>query len=321
MCNVTTQRKSFTGKPLSTLPAQNIEISIPNLSMKYLGFLAGYNNINTQKVINNSIQDFMSFLNLGGSEGGMNQDTVNLYLNHLRKRELRNSSYNLKVSNLKKYLEYMGIRGLKYKSSKVEAYEHMDIISENHFKSIVRYLSNMKNIPGKKSTKYQRDYILYNLFFMTGIRKAEALSLKHSDIRAEGEGLVYFVRCKGGKEIKKPFPQSLFDQIQDLKNKESKQKDDFIFTGGYGGKKLKLSHFSVNKKLNSYHHLVNEKTETVTVHGIRNLSAWRVWTITKDILKVKEHLNHFNLNTTYKYLAKIESKKIDYYEEMEKVLA
>ena len=178
----------------------------------------------------------------------------------------------------------------------------------------------MKDKPGAKSTRYLRDFVLFNLFFLTGIRKAEALSLKFSSIRVQGEGIYYSARCKGGKEITKPFPGSLFPLILLLKKKEMKQKDDHIFTADYGGKKLKLSHFAVNKKLNKYHKEVNNRQETITVHGIRNLSAWRLYKITKDILKVKEHLNHSNLNTTYKYLSKMESKKIDYYEEMEKAL-
>ena len=314
--------ETFMMQVSSTTPSPKVGGSVAISSTRYMGFLAGYNNINTQKVIHSSIQDFRSFLNsIGINQEKIDQDIINLYLNHLRGRGLRNATYNLKVSNLKKYVEYMGVRGLTYKTEPIEVYGNMDIIPERDFKAIVHYLSEMKDKPGAKSTRYLRDFVLFNLFFLTGIRKAEALSLKFSSIRVQGEGIYYSARCKGGKEITKPFPGSLFPLILLLKKKEMKQKDDHIFTADYNGKKLKLSHFSVNKKLNKYHQIVNGKTETVSVHGIRNLSAWNVYKITKDILKVKEHLNHSNLNTTYKYLAKMESKKIDYYGEMEKVLA
>ena len=289
---------------------------------KYVSFLSRYSNENTQKVVNSSIQDFISFLHvIKATLNNVNQDIINLYLNNLRQREIKNASYNLKVSNVKKYLEYIGIKGLEYKTARIESYGNLDLISESDFKSIIHYLNTMKDQKTNKQIKYLRDYLLYNLFFQTGLRKSEVLSLKHDDICLEGDHHMYSVKIKGGKEIKKQFPDNLLSLLNELKKSENKGNSDYVFTSKYKGEQVRLSHFTINKNLNAYHNKINKKKEIVTVHGIRNLSGWKVYQITNDILKVKGHLNHVNLNTTYRYLSKLENKTIDYYTEMEKALA
>ena len=82
----------------------------------------------------------------------------------------------------------------------------------------------------------------------------------------------------------------------------------------------KLSNSALNKILNHYYQRLNGKTEGVTVHSIRNLSGFTVYKVTGDVLKAKEHLNHSNLNTTYRYLEKLQSKEIDYYDQLREAL-
>jgi len=291
------------------------------IPVKYLGFLSRYENSNTQGIVNHNIKNFIQFLTSKGyTIEIIDQSILNIYLDSLRKKGLSNSAYNQNVSNIKKCLEYFGKKHFEYKTAKRDAYQTISLVSETAYKNIIRFLAVTKDKAEKKHLKYLRDYILFNVLFLTGLRKNELISLKHCDIKPESDKYFYFAKCKGGKEIKKEFPDFLVKEIKELKKQEKKSEKDFIFTSIYtkGGKKL--SQPALNKILNIYHRRINGAKETVTVHSVRNLSAFKLFSLTKDILKTKEHLNHSNLNTTQIYLSKLQSKGIDYYNELAEVI-
>jgi len=288
-----------------------------SMPLQYAGFLSRYENLNTQKVINHNIKNFVSFLSVGGyTLNTIDQNIINIYLNEIRKRGLSNATYNLNVSNIKKFLEYNGRKGFEYKTEKTEAYGKTRLVSESGFRNVIRYLEERKGTAGKKHAKHLRDYIIFNVLYLTGLRKAEVINLKHSDIKLEAGEFVYSARLKRGKEIKKQFPEHLIESINELKALEGKGDEDYIFTSIYTAGKGRLSARALNKILNTYYKKINGTDETVTVHSIRNLSGYKVFQITKDIIKTQQHLNHSQLNTTQVYLEKLQSKKIDYYTEM-----
>ena len=287
------------------------------LPLQYAGFLARYENANTQKVVNHNLKNFVSFLTTGGyTINNIDQNIINIYLNGLRKRELANATYNLNVSNIKKFLEYNGLKGFEYKTEKTEAYGKTRLVSEAGFRNVIRFLEEHKGEAGIKGVKYLRDYIIFNVLYLTGLRKAEVINLKHGDIKLEAGEFVYSARLKRGKEIKKQFPEQLIEGIAELRKAEGKGDNDYIFTSRYTEQGQRLSARALNKILNKYYQKINHTDETITVHSIRNLSGYKVFQITKDIQKTRQHLNHSQLNTTQIYLDKLQSKKIDYYTEM-----
>jgi integrase/recombinase XerC len=279
--------------------------------------LARYENANTQRVVNHNLKHFILFLTANGyTLDTVDQNIINLYLNSLRKKELSNATYNLNASNIKKFLEYQGKKGFDYKTEPTEAYGNTRLVSESGFRNVIRYLEDKKNRAEKKHAKYLRDYILLNVLYLTGLRKNEVIGLKHGDIKLEAGEYFYRARLKRGKEIKKQFPDHLLAGIAELKKAERKGDGDYLFTSKYTAGKNRLSHRALNKILNTYYQKINKTSETVTVHSIRNLSGFKVYQITKDIIKTQNHLNHAHLNTTQIYLEKLQSKKIDYYSEM-----
>lgn len=287
------------------------------LPIGYMGFLARYENENTQKIVNHNIKNFAEFLRANNIlVEKVDQNIINIYLLSLRNRGLKNATYNLNVSNIKKFLEHFGKTGFEFKTERAEAYGNTKLVSEQGFKNVMQYLDTKRATDGNKQTKYLRDYILFNILYLTGLRKNEVMSLKHGDIILEGGEYVYQARLKRGKEIKKQFPLSLIESIKALKQAEGKADTDYIFTSIYTDKGQKLSNRALNKMLNFYYQKVNNTIENVTIHSIRNLSGFKVFQITKDIMKTQAHLNHAHLNTTQIYLDKLQSKKIDYYNEM-----
>ena len=291
-----------------------------SISTDYFGFLAQYLNLNTQKVVHHISGKFIKFLLAHGVPiATLDQNVINIYFDQLRKSDIGNNTYNQNVSIIKSFLRYMG-KDFDIKTTKVEAYGNVKMVSEIKFRRVMQYLAKQKEAPSHKQSKHLRDYIIFNLLFLTGLRKNEIIQLKHSSITTEGESHFYSTKTKGGKEIKKEFPPMLIAQIKRLKEIESRTDNDFIFTSQYTQNGNPLSNKALNCILNHYYQKVNDTEETVTVHSIRNLSSSVLHNQTKDIMVVKEHLNHSNLNTTYIYLSKLQNKNIDYYGKLSEVM-
>lgn len=292
------------------------------LSKKHISFLARYSNKQSQNVVKGQLSFFADYARKNGIQlDNINQDDVTIYARYLRDSGLRNSTYNARLSALKNYLEHLGKKGFSYPFSKLDSYAKARIIADTDFKNIVRYLKANKDIEGVKQAKYMRDYLFFSLAFFTGMRKSEVLNLKYSDLKQEGDVLKYSAICKGNKEVKKDFPASLESDLFRLKALECKSDDDHVFTSLYGKNKARLAPNAYNRIVNQYNKKVNGRTHQVTVHGIRNLSAFTLYKTTKDILKTQQHCNHSSLNTTHIYLSKLSTNNIDYYDKMESELA
>lgn len=289
-------------------------------SIKYSGFLAKYSDA-SRKMAHHIISNFLLFTQKNNIDFAMlNQDIINIYCDHLSKKEYAKGTYNLHISYIDQFLKHLGCK-FDFKRNKVESYTNCNIVSEIGLKRIIQYLREKKDIAGNKRIKYLRDYIIFKLLFLLGLRKTELLNITHSDIKKEGDVWVYQTTGKGNKEIKKKFPDFVIKHIFNLKELEQKNDKDYIFTNFatnqyVSNKNNRLSHDALNKIINRYYSILNNDHQKITVHGIRNLSALKVFTTTNDIMKTKEHLNHSQLNTTNLYLEKVYNRDIDYYDDL-----
>jgi len=307
--------KSMKGSLIIQSPGHTtggIDFPAAGIVKKKIGFLARYSNIQCQKVINSNLVCFEKFL-IENKISMINQDVINLYQDSLRKADISNSTYNLRINSLKKYLEYKGIKNLEYKKQKVGRYENQKIITLTEIKSILMELKMLKEIPGKKQTKYLRDYILLNLMLITGLRKSEITQIKFNSIEYKENKYVFKTIGKRRKEIYKEFPSQLVSELFKLKTIQNKSDQDYIFTSDRVNSKGQLTTTSINQNLSYYHRKINQSNRTICVHGIRNLSARLVYDATKDPKAVQRHLGHASLYTTDIYLEATEnSQKNDY---------
>tara|TARA_R110000824_G_scaffold33043_3_gene106322 strand:+ start:195 stop:1139 length:945 start_codon:yes stop_codon:yes gene_type:complete len=305
-----------------TLPATQAGGVYVNIAKNQISFLSRYANKQSQNVVSGQLAFFGKYARQAGVRlEQINQDDITIYARHLRDSGLRNSTYNARLSALKNYMEHIGKKGFSYPFQKIESYSKTRIISDTDFKNIVRYLKFHKAKEGIKQAKHMRDYLFFSLAFFTGMRKSEVLNLKYSDLQYEGDKLKYTAICKGNKEVRKDFPDALIADLNTLQQLEKKSNDDYVFTSLYGLNRARLAPNAYNRIVNQYNKKINGRTHNVTVHGIRNLSAFTLYKTTKDILKTQQHCNHTSLNTTHIYLSKLTTNNIDYYDKMESELA
>jgi site-specific recombinase XerD len=293
----------------------------PDVLIAYLGFLASYSDT-SKLMVKSSLNKFYEFLKLINLDiSAVDQNVINLYMDYLDKKNLSNGTFNLNVSYLKSFLQHIGM-AFKYKTKRMNNYENVKLISEDDFKKTLVYIKEkMNTAKPDRHWKYLRDFILFNTFYMTGLRKNEVRWMKHKDVFIEAGKPMYKTIIKGGKEIKKKFPVSVYALIQKLKKLESKSDDEYIFTSKNPRTgNDPISHSTINRMFNVYYQRATGNTETVTVHSIRNISGLAVQLLTKDIYITKDHLNHSLISTTDVYLEKVRKRSDSPYAELEKRL-
>lgn len=291
-----------------------------SLNIKYLGFLAKYVNHYTQYIVNHNIKKFVEFLSCHNiSLDRVDQSVVNIYVDGLRKKGLSNNTVNQNISCLAQFLKFIGKPELNFKRSRVTPYESSKLVSMEGLNNVLDFLRAKKDHVGHKQWIYLRDYLLFSLMFLTGLRKNEVLSLQHKDVILENDKYVYTTKIKGGSVVTKLFPEQLVGDFLKLKQMENKTDKDFIFTSNYKGKH-RVHNVSLNSIFNKHYQNANQTDQKVTVHSIRALSGYKLFEQTKDILKVKQHMNHKNLNTTDIYLQKLMEKEIATYKDLGKCL-
>lgn len=177
-------------------------------------------------------------------------------------------------------------------------------IRENDLEKIATFLKNRKN---KKEWENNRDYLIFKLIFITGMRISEALSLKLQDFLNEDE--LVMIKGKGLKERMVPISKLIKDQIIKLYYNEYPlflNKTDHMVFLNTKGKKITPRHFQrtikyAREKIGSW--------ENFTPHSIRHSCATYLLEKNINIKKIQKLLGHKNLSTTQIY-TKVNIKNI-----------
>jgi len=282
------------------------------LPTQYTGFLANYAR-NSQIATHSVISHFSNFISEHGvSLQTLTQDHINIYLNRMRNSGITPNSYNQRVSLLASFLKRFS-KPFLLKRLKTKKYNTMAMINEDTLKSILSYIKDRINNSGVKSTKYLRDYVLFQFSFITGLRKSEVLNARHSQFKMNGNNCQYRLMAKGSIEIVKIIPNYLMKLIHQLKIAEDKDQESYVFTSKKGSDDKPLTARSYNYLMEAYIRYIDGK-QVPTIHSIRNLSALKVYQSTGCILETKAHLNHYSLNTTQIYLEKLTKKEPKYHD-------
>mgnify|MGYP003131598977 FL=1 len=303
---------------MTTLTKETVKS--PSLDMLFDGFLSGYKSTNSIKSISSNVSRFIDFVTIycmekrvslkKGDALGWNV-VINCYMNKNSHRWKTNQAYNTNLSNIKKFLGFCKIINpvdIDHKSKKVELYNNVQVLPDTSMQNLLFQLKANRNM----SRKAYRDYVLFTMLYVTGIRKGELISLTHQSIIESPNGYEYQVIGKGNKEIRKPLDERLYHCIKELKKIENKQDHDFIFTGSLSQTKInynKMSNKAINKILNTHLEKMTGSKGSVRVHSIRALSAYKIYRYTNSIKEAQKHLNHASSSTTDIYLDKLDTKR------------
>ena len=265
----------------------------------YTQFLISEKNL-SKNSLNNYLVDLDQFFFFFYSNSSNINIKIKTYIAQLRKRNLKTSSVNRKISTLKNYLKFLHTEKI------IDQIDFQEFESLSSFKKIPKAISKsqmeqiFEDLKKSKQTNAGLYILILKLIYLSGLRISEALNLKWSDINHQDNSI--YVYGKGSKE-RKVF--IINDYLVQLKNLE--KNNQFVFTIN----KKKISTRSVNKFLqNCYDNsLIKNKLSS---HIFRHSFATTMLENNADIRHIQKLLGHSSISTTeiYTKVAKSMKKRV-----------
>ena len=265
----------------------------------YTQFLISEKNL-SKNSLNNYLVDLDQFFFDQDSNSSNINIKIKTYIARLRKRNLKTSSVNRKISTLKNYLKFLHTEKI------IDQIDFQEFESLSSVKKIPKAISKsqmeqiFEDLKKSKQTNAGLYILILKLIYLSGLRISEALNLKWSDINHQDNSI--YVYGKGSKE-RKVF--IINDYLVQLKNLE--KNIQFVFTIN----KKKISTRSVNKFLqNCYDNsLIKNKLSS---HIFRHSFATTMLENNADIRHIQKLLGHSSISTTeiYTKVAKSMKKRV-----------
>ena len=260
--------------------------------------------ISEKNLSKNSLNNYLVDLDQFFFDQDSNSSNINIkiktYIAQLRKRNLKTSSVNRKISTLKNYLKFLHTEKI------IDQIDFQEFESLSSVKKIPKAISKsqmeqiFEDLKKSKQTNAGLYILILKLIYLSGLRISEALNLKWSDINHQDNSI--YVYGKGSKERKVYI---INDYLVQLKNLE--KNNQYVFTIN----KKKISTRSVNKFLqNCYDNsLIKNKLSS---HIFRHSFATTMLENNADIRHIQKLLGHSSISTTeiYTKVAKSMKKRV-----------
>ena len=270
-----------------------------NSFLDYLSLEKKYS-VHTVTAYKNDLISFRNFLIEEFSQEKLievNYSQIRSWIVVLVDSKLSNRTVNRKVSSLKSFYKFLqksdqiNVNPLsKHKSLKVAKKVQVPFTS-NEINSVIL------NIDEENDFVSMRNRLIVELFYSTGIRRAELINIKEKDISFSNE--VIKVLGKRKKERFVPLLQSVVKSMKkylDLKKEISKDVEELFITE----KGNKIYETLVYRVINSYFSNVSSKVKK-SPHILRHSFATHLLNEGADLNSVKELLGHSSLASTQVY--------------------
>jgi integrase/recombinase XerC len=226
---------------------------------------------------------------------------IRTWLASMKEKGMESRSINRKISTLKSFFKF------QLKEGTVMASPMTTIISPKNKKRLPQYVDEkgtevlFKYVEFDNSWKGKTDQLIMQLLYNTGMRQAELVGLKESQIDKSNSQIK--VLGKGNKERLIPVNRELVTQV--VNYMQDKRKDFEVFDTEFvlvneKGKKLypKYVYLTVKKYLSEKDVTTIEKRSP---HVLRHTFATHLMNNGADINAVKELLGHSSLAATQVY--------------------
>lgn len=225
--------------------------------------------------------------------------TIRSWVVSLSEREINNRTINRKIASLKAYFKFL---------QKIEILELNPLIKHKALKtskkieipfSELEMQNVLSEIEYGNDFEGFRDQLLIHVLYVTGMRRAELIGLKLSDINFNT--MIIKVLGKRNKERLIPMLQETKLKFESYLKKRKALKVindvDYIFLTESGNK---LYETLVYRLINKYFRVVSSKVKT-SPHILRHTFATHLLNEGADLNSVKELLGHSSLASTQVY--------------------
>lgn len=228
----------------------------------------------------------------------IDMNIVNNYMKYLYDRKITKSSISRKLSSIRGLYNYL---------------VREDIIKENHFNKIQNpkrelylpkflkdeELDKIFSVCNSNNPTEERDTLIIELLYATGVRVSELVNIKIKDINREEK--IIKVLGKGNKErmviYNNHTKKALDTYLQDGYNYFNKKSSEYLILNKNGNK---LSERYIREIINKK---VSQASLDIKIspHTLRHTFATDILENGADLMTVKELLGHESLNTTSIY--------------------
>jgi integrase/recombinase XerC len=229
----------------------------------------------------------------------IDSDIVRIWMSRLMEQGMKPSSVNRKLSSLKTFFNFLERKELIGKNpvklvSGLKTSKRLPVFINN------RDMTRILDSPDNYSDDFTgcRDRFLIELLYVTGMRRAEVISLKDSDIDFSSSSLK--VTGKGNKQRFIPFSDDTKNKILkyiEVRDKEIKNKSPFLIVKENGEPLSPVQVYNIIRN-----HLNDIPTLSKrSPHVIRHSFATEMMNNGAEINAVKELLGHVSLSSTEIY--------------------
>ena len=250
----------------------------------------------------NDVLSFQTFNSINFNEDNI----VTIQYSHIRawivdlvNGGLSNGTVNRKIASLKAFYKFL-LRAKQIQSSPLLKHKALKTPKTLQIpfseKEVIEVLSGMENPIGFEKV---RDKLIVDLFYTTGMRRAELIHLHIDNVNIE-DSTVKVLGKRNKERILPVLPiiKVQFSHYVKLRSELADIKDhDFFFLTKKG---LKVNETFVYRLINSYFSAVSEK-EKKSPHILRHTFATHLLNNGADLNSVKELLGHSSLASTQIY--------------------
>ena len=257
--------------------------------------------INTISAYMRDLKSFQFFLNKNGDKISkeINYSFIRQWIVHLSEKKFSKVSINRKIASLKSYFNFLVNIG-ELNSSPLKAHKNLKssskIVIPFSETEIEKVFESFQFIEGN-----DRDKLIVELFYSTGMRREELLNIKIINIDFDN----YLIKILGKRDKERIIPMlpKLSKSILNYISKYSPT--EYLFESK---KSKQLSSSTVYRVINKYFRAVSSKVK-VSPHVLRHTFATHMLNNGADINTIKEILGHSSLSSTQIY-TKIKLPKI-----------
>ena len=274
---------------------------VPEL-IDYLDYLKYQKNYSDYTILNYK-DDIIEYLEYIASESlsfkNVQYSDIRFYLMYLKEtKNDDNSSINRKLSSLRGFYKYLANEKI------VESNVFSLVNGPKRSKKLPRYfeyneLEEMFSVPDVSTPLGQRDLLLLEMLYATGVRVGELVNMKVSDIDLGNRTIL--ILGKGNKERYVTYGEYCEDALKkylsDGRNSLNVHNDDYLFFNKNGGV---LTERGVRYILNQ----IIQKTgvhKNISPHMIRHSFATHLLNQGCDLLTVQKLLGHESIKATQIY--------------------
>jgi len=293
-------------------------VAYPHVIQSFLDYLKFQKRYSRHTVISyqNDLTSFFDFLFSQFGEMQLSQISASLirsWLAGLKEKGMESRSINRKISALKSFFKF------QLKEGKITLSPMTTIISPKNKKRLPQYVDEkgtetlFKYVTFEDNWKGRTENLVMQLFYNTGMRQAELVSLKESQVDPGNRQIK--VLGKGNKERVIPVSSELMDQamqyMQDKRKDFSNFDSEYVLVNDKGKKLYPRYVYSVVKKYLSAKDVTT--IEKRSPHVMRHTFATHLMNNGADINAVKELLGHSSLAATQVYTHNTIEKLKDIY--------